>query len=66
MLQNETSNLLELEPLNQEALEKVDLIRKILDKKLNSSVTHERHEAWFNELYEKSLSDLKIYYNVYK
>ena len=52
--------------LSTESKEKVKLIRKILEKKVTVDISEERQAAWFNELYDKSLSDLRIYYNVYK
>jgi hypothetical protein len=56
------------ESLDESAIraEKVKLITEILKKRITSTTSEERQVNWFNELYDKSLSDLRIYYNVYK
>lgn len=59
--QTKVDEINELEPLSKDSIEKVNLIRKILEKETSDS----EREKNFNILYDKSLSDLRIYYNIY-
>lgn len=59
--QTKVEEIKELEPLSKDSIEKVNLIRKILEKETSDS----EREKNFNILYDKSLSDLRIYYNIY-
>lgn len=66
MNENEAKTLLKLSPLSQEDKERIEWIEKILKIRVTKTTSDEKHNEWFDELYEKSLTDLKIFYNVFK